>query len=183
MESTLKVIQTFSKIGRIASKVLFVLFTVGVCLCAAGTLSYALGLYGVLKIGGVQIHGLLVDALGAGETGVYMALISSGILCAGKAVLCKFAEKYFANALRDGTPFTLHGAREMQRLGILTMAVSLGCYILAKIICAVLQKVMGGGLDWTNPELETSLSIGVTFIIVSFLLKYGAEKEKGNAEN
>ncbi|MGN0635655.1 MAG: hypothetical protein ACI4I5_05475 [Acutalibacteraceae bacterium] len=183
MESTLKVIQTFSKIGKIASKVLFVLFTVGACFCVAGTLSYALGVYGVLKVGGMQIHGILEDALGAGETGVYMALISSCILCAGQAILCKFAEKYFESELRVGTPFTEQGAREMQRLGILTMAVSLGCYILAKIVCAVLRKVMGGGLDWTNPELETSLSIGVTFIIVSFLLKYGAEREKENAEN
>ena len=42
-------------------------------------------------------------------------------ICAGEAVLAKFAEHYFKRELTDGTPFNLGGAKELMRLGILTI--------------------------------------------------------------
>ena len=49
------------------------------------------------------------------------------IVCAGQAVLAKFAETYFKNKLQAGTPFTFGGAKELLRLGVMFLPGSLLC--------------------------------------------------------
>ena len=55
------------------------------------------------------------------------------IVCAGQAVLAKFAETYFKNKLQAGTPFTFGGAKELLRLGVLTLVIPTGCSVLGSI--------------------------------------------------
>lgn len=62
------------------------------------------------------------------------------ILCAGEAVLAKFAEHYFKRELVDGTPFDLGGAKELRRLGILAICIPIGTQMLAEIIYAVMEQ-------------------------------------------
>ena len=74
------------------------------------------------------------------------------ILCAGEALLVKFAERYFRNELAAGTPFTPAGAGELRRLGILSLVLPAGC---AAAACLVEGVVAGfsGGAQGETPSL------------------------------
>lgn len=111
---TLETIQRFSRLGRTLSKTAFVLAVIGFCGCVLGIFSLALGSDGAIHWGGVTIHGILtgVEELGS----VQAALVGWLILCAGEAVLAKFAERYFRNELTAGIA-----------LGVMFLALSLLC--------------------------------------------------------
>ena len=65
-------------------------------------------------------------------------------ICAGEAVLSKFAEHYFKRELADGTPFNLGGAKELMRLGIFTICIPIGTQIIAEIVYAVMEQTLRG---------------------------------------
>ena len=111
---TLETIQRFSRLGRTLSKTAFVLAVIGFCGCVLGIFSLALGSDGAIHWGGVTIHGILtgVEELGS----VRAALAGWLILCAGEAVLAKFAERYFRNELTAGIA-----------LGVMFLVLSLLC--------------------------------------------------------
>ena len=64
------------------------------------------------------------------------------VVCAGEAVLAKFAEVYFQNELQAETPFTLAGAKELLRLGILTITIPTGCAVAESIVEGVIVGFM-----------------------------------------
>lgn len=105
------------------------------------------------------------------------------IVCAGEAVLAKFAEVYFKNELKAGTPFTLSGARELLRLGILTLAVPTGCVVAGRIVEGIAagfmktERASSIGMYFDN---AASIALGVMFIVISLLCRYGAELGKGD---
>ena len=95
-----------------------------------------------------------------------------------QAVLANFAELYFRNALMAGTPFTQEGARELRRLGILTMVIPTGCAVLAEIVQGILTGFMNVSVDgWMefNFDNESSVVVGVMLIVGSFVCGYGDE--------
>ena len=77
------------------------------------------------------------------------------IVCAGQAVLAKFAETYFKNKLQAGTPFTFGGAKELLRLGVLTLDLSF--------------------------DNGASIVLGVMFLPGSLPCRYGAELTQQDA--
>ena len=93
-------------------------------------------------------------------------------------MLAKFAENYFKNELKAGTPFTFAGAREMLRLGILTLAVPTGCAVAGSIVEGIaagfmnIEKVSAMDMYFDG---AWSIALGVMFIAVSLLCRYGAE--------
>ena len=77
-----------------------------------------------------------------------------------------------------GTPFTQVGARELRRLGILTMVIPTGCAVAAEDVQGILTGFMNVSVDgWMefNFDNESSVVVGVMFIVSSFLCGYGAE--------
>ena len=105
------------------------------------------------------------------------------ILCAGEAVLAKFAEHYFKRELADGTPFDLGGAKELMRLGILAICIPIGVQMIAEIVYAVMEQTMQGvaALQLDNTG---SVTLGIMFIVLSLICRYGAElhEEKRNCK-
>lgn len=152
MKDSLKIIQTLSKIGKICSQISFVCSLVGFGLCIGGMVLKT----EALKLNGVTIHRLLDVNL---DTTTFLSFL---IVCLGQAILSYFAKHYFTRELKDGTPFHLEGAKEMFRLGILTICISL----ITEIICTLLQHE-SMGLHYVQ--------LGVTFIILSIIFRYGAE--------
>lgn len=174
---SLKQIQTLSKIGKVLSKIVFIGSIVGCCGCIAGLLGMIFGNAAAMKIGGVTLHGLMANN-GVNLKSVIPVLAGSCIVFAGGAVLAKFAERYFKNELCSGTPFTLDGANELMRLGILKISISLGCAIAAHIV----QEIIAGLLNVTadaagefSYSSEGAVAMGIVFMIVSVLCRYGAE--------
>jgi len=170
---TLKTIQVLAKVGRILSKIIFILCIVGFCGCIVGILGLALGLES-LKIGDVTIHGLIEEKAEITMPTLYAAMAVGIVYCAAEAVLCKFSETYFKNELIDGTPFTLRGAKELKRLGIIVIVVSLCVGTVCAIGLAIAHNVY--------PEIEKlplesigSVGIGIMMLIASLLCRYGAE--------
>ena len=177
---TLAVIQTLARIGRVICKVLFVCCIVGFCLCLTGVVSLALGAE-TFKLGGVTVHSMIENSADMSLPAVYASLIVGAILCAAECVICKQAEKYLQNELADGTPFTLRGANELMRLGVLTAAVSLG----AVILCSIGLSVAGNtypGLEQISPDAYSSVGVGVAMIVLSLFCRCGAEMLEEKSE-
>ena len=177
-----KILQTIAKIGKILSKVAFVFSIIGICGCFVGLLSNVFGSGKIFKIGGVTIYGLLADFDAYNVKSISATLVAWLIVCIGQAVLAKYAELYFRNALMAGTPFTQVGARELRRLGILTMVIPTGCAVLAEIVQGIMtgfMNVMADGWADLNFDNEASVIVGVMFIVGSFLCGYGAELLEG----
>lgn len=171
---TLNTIQTLSKIGKVLSKINYIFCLIGAIGCAVGLASLPFADQGIFKIGGVTIYGLIVNRAGIDLTALYPAMAGVMILCIGQAVLAKFAELYFKNELTAGTPFTLAGAKEMLRLGILTICIPLGCLIVAEIISGIIAGFLNCD-DLLKIENGGSVTLGVMFIVMSVLCRYGAE--------
>ena len=171
--NTLKVIQTLSKTGKILSRIVFVCCVVGFCGCIIGIVSLGLG-GEVFKLGGVTIHSIIESHSHMSMPALYTAMAVGIVLCAAEAVLSKFAEFYFKNELADGTPFTMRGAKELMRLGILTITIPLGMVIVCSIGVAIADNFF--------PEIEkmsydgyASVGLGIMMIVLSLFCRYGAE--------
>ena len=178
---TLKTIQALSKLGKILSKIAFIFSVIGFCGCIAGLLSLNFGNGGLIKIGGVTLHGLVFENLGFDIKSISAALAGWLIVCAGEAVLAKFAEVYFKNELKAGTPFTLDGAGELQRLGILALAIPLGSSLLGSIaegLAAGLLNTETATAMELYVDNEASLVLGLMFLLGSLLCRYGAEQKE-----
>ena len=182
---SLNIIQKLFKIARVLCEVAFVFAVIGFCATLIGLISLCFGADNVLKIGGVTIHGIISENLGYDIKSVAASLSGLPFICAGAAVTAKFAEVNFKNELKEGTPFTLGGAKEMLRLGIITIAVPTGTAVIGRVV----EGVVAGFMNVEKAEAlemyfdnETSIVLGIMFIAVSLLCRYGAEiKEKGEA--
>ncbi len=177
MEKSLKTIQTLAKIGRALCRIAWICSIIGIAGCALGIFSLIVGTDEALKLGGVTIHGIIANESGLSEGSMYAAMIAGMILCIGELVLALFAEHYFNNERADGTPFTLSGAAEMQRLGILTICISLGAAALAEIAHLIFAHAFRDVAEMHFGDY-TSVGLGIAFIVVSVLLRYGAALEK-----
>ena len=178
MMKSLQTIQTLSKIGKILSKIIFICCTIGAVGCAIGMASLPFADTGVLKIGGVTIHGLIVNRAGIDLNSLYPLMTGAMIVCIGQTILAKFAENYFTHELAVGSPFTVDGAKELLRLGILTICIPLGCLIAAEIVSGIMAGFLNCD-DLLKIENADSVILGVMFIIMSVLCRYGAELEMG----
>ena len=121
---------------------------------------------------------LIVNNAGIDLTSLYPAMTGAMILCIGQTVLAKFAETYFRYELTAGTPFTQDGAKELLRLGTLTICIPLGCLIVAEIVSGIMAGFLNCD-DLLKIENGGSVTMGVMFIIMSVLCRYGAELEMG----
>lgn len=171
---TLKTIQVISKIGKILSTIVYICYIVGIVGCIVGMFSIPFADTGIIKIGGVSIHGLIVNRAGIELNALYPLMIGAMIVCIGHAVTAKFAESYFKNELTAETPFTFSGAKELMRLGILTICVPLGALILAQIASGIAAEFIGCG-EALKLDGGDSIALGIMFIFMSLLCKYGAE--------
>lgn len=172
MEKTLNTIQTLSKIGKILSKIVFIFCIVGAVMCAAGIAVAAFGAEAI-KTAGIDF-GSFIDGGKEMTAELLSAVLVSGIVsCIGEGVTAKFSEIYFKNELKAGTPFTFDGAKELLRLGIIAIAVSLSC----SVVNSIVYKIAGfSGSSDVGSDLGSTIGIGIMFIVMSVILKYGAEK-------
>ncbi len=170
---TLNTVQGFHKAGRIISKVVFILCIVGAALCVAGIVSLALMPEG-FKIGDVTFAAFVKKEAGVSVNTCYAYLAMGIAFCAGEAVLSKFAELYFKRELKAGTPFTFEGAKELIRLGILSLVIPAAAAAVAAIAHAVISSVLGDVAE-NNWNDAFSFGMGFMFIFTGFICRHGAE--------
>lgn len=171
---TLKVLGKLARLGKVLCRIAFVCCIIGFCLCGVAIASLALG-FEPLRLGRVTINGLIRMETPVGMIAMYAAIITAMILCAGEAVLARFAQHYFQRALSDSTPFTLGGAQELKRLGILTICLPLGAQIIAEIVYAALTHASASAVS-LRLSCGSSVLLGALFIVSSLLCRLGAEQ-------
>lgn len=177
MNRSLQIIQVLAKIGKIMSKIIYICCIVGFCGCIVGILSIVIGAHAALKVGSVTLNSVLQAEAHINEATLYTITIVGMLLCAGEGVLARFAEHYFRREIADGTPFHMDGAKELFRLGILTICIPLGTLIAAEILQGVLAGIL--------PNVETmdlkgfdSVELGVMFMVLSLFCRHGAELQQ-----
>lgn len=180
MNKSLKTIQILSKIGRILSKIVFIACIIGAAMCLASIVGLAIGTNDAISIHGKTITQTMADVSDLSIASAYALFCVGLTMCLGEIFTAKFAEKYFTHELEDGTPFTERGAKEMLRLGILTISISLGTSILSSISLAVIKH------SFSNVETQgigsvSAVGLGIVFLIFGVVFRYGAgikEKEE-----
>lgn len=176
--TSLPTIQKLSKLGKVLSNIAFIFSIVGCVGCLLGMIALQSGAGSVLKLGGVTIHGLVGEISGSGNRGITVGLCGWLVVCVGQAVLAKFAVLYFHHELAAGTPFTASGAKELLRLGIMTIAIPLGCDIAGSIVAGIaaglIQAETASGMA-RSFDSSGSIVLGIMFLLGSLLCRYGAE--------
>lgn len=170
---TLNTIQTISKIAMIVCKVISVLCIVGFCLCIVGIVSLAVGAP-AMQFGGVTFESMMQHNTEMTTGSLYAVMTAGAIVCAGEAVLAKFALHYFKREQTDGTPFTSDGAKELLRLGILSLCIPVGTQILAQIAHTICANVMAD-VEPLELDMGGSVIVGALLIVMALLCRYGAE--------
>lgn len=172
MSKSLKTVQTICKVCKVLAEIAFVLFVVIMALMLAAAIFTGTGNFDALvSSGGVVLDDMLQQT---GVTQDYMVavFVCLTIIIAAEAVVAKFINVYFKHELKAGTPFTFEGAKEMLRLGIITIAVPVGASLAATIVFDIMAA--GSGLD-SEFNFEISLGMGLMFLALSPLLKHGTE--------
>lgn len=170
---SLQIIQKLSNLGKVLSKIVFIFCMVGVGLSIAGIASLALDI-GRFNFGGISVRNIIKNEAGVSIGTLYATMGMGVILCSGEAVLAKFAEHYFRGEIQDGTPFNFKRAKELQLLGILTICIPIGINLVAVVVYEIISYIYGNvaSLDLSNIG---SIYLGIMFIILSLVFKYGAE--------
>lgn len=172
MSKSLNTIQKICKVCKILAEIAFVLLIVGTVLMAACGVFIGMGnLEAMLSSGMVNIDDMLRQS-GTTQEYITAVFISLAVVMAAEAVVAKFINVYFKHELKAGTPFTFEGAKEMLRLGIITLAVPIG----ASIVAAIVIAVMSGPADGNGEiSINISLGLGLVFLALSPLLRHGTE--------
>lgn len=177
---SLNTIQTMAKVAKIVSNVIFICAIVGLCLFVGGAVGFAVGFDG-FKLGGVQVNGLVSAQDGLSRGAMIAGLVKGILYCIGAIVIARFSLRYLQNELEAGTPFTKDGAKELQRLGILTAVFSVVAQIVLAIVYTVLEKLYPGEA-FAQIDLGVALTVGLAMIVISQICKYGTQLN-GTAED
>lgn len=183
MEKSLKTVQTISKVCKILAEIAFILLAVLAVILVVAAVGLAAGNTAMINAGRAEELSRLLGQTGLTMDYMVAGCIAGAIFLAAQAVVAKFANVYFKHELKAGTPFTFEGAKEMLRLGIIALAVPVG----ASIVSAILLTVMSASSGVADRiSIDVSLGMGLLFLALSPLLKYGAytaQKAKAAEEN
>lgn len=175
MSKTLSTILTVFKVAKVIAKVVFIL-----CLVGAGGCLFALCILPL--VGNLISSEWLIEE---GFTSIPFACLSclvGAIFCAAEGVFAFLAERYFANVLNQGTPFTKDSSDESFRLGIASIIISVSTSVLSGIIIGIFTLVSENVSDF-NFDASVTLSTGLFFLFMSLIFKYGAELQSLDAED
>ena len=114
---------------------------------------------------------LINDVAGREERVEALAVLWCGaVLTITDGIMLSAVFSYLRKELKDGTPFTERGARQVRHLGVKVIVLS----FVASVVCGVICGCYGVAAPDNIMNL-TSVTFGIALIIVSLILKYGAE--------
>jgi len=163
---TLETIQKVSNVLKILSKIGYILCDVFAIICLA---CLALAIF----VPQVATAGIPIET-------IYSYTVCGFIMLAGESILSRFSFKYFKHELEAGTPFTFEGAKELKKLGIRTIVIPLVTYIITAIAYAIIASTYAG-VDQMEFDTEISIGLGIGYIIMALICKYGAEIQTAEA--
>lgn len=179
MESkTLKTIQTLMKIGKIISGLAFIFGIIQIVACILGIICLATipenFVDEILKLF-VKVE----DTKVLSNATMYVSLSVGIVFSIGEIIIAHYDYEFFKYELSIGTPFDFEVARRLKIISIKQIVVPIICTIVATIIYEIFKATVIG-VEYISFGDEFSLSIGVMFLIFSFVCKYGAEIRQQN---
>ncbi len=175
MSKSLSILQTIAKVAKIVCKVIFILCIVGAVGSLVGLV--VLSIFGPLFVGGGGHQFMDKAELMSGIFGCVTGLI----VCAGEAIHAYHGERYFTHELEAGTPFTQEGAKEIFRLGILSLIVSAAASVLSGIVFGIFL-IFYPEMSDIYMTMSWSLGTGLALLLLSVIFRYGAELRDQHSE-
>ena len=166
---------------------MFVLCIVGLCLSGLALIMFSILGNRALTVGGVNIYGLIWEETGVAVSGamVIAALVCAILSCVSEIILSKKAINYFTDELAVGTPYTFHGAKELKKLGLMTIIIPLVTTLVCSIILSIVTHVSLGELSEEASRGmkitvgSSSIGLGIAMLICSLFCRSGAEIQQG----
>lgn len=169
--SNLEKIQKGMRVLQILSKIILIFAIVGVVLASIGA---TLVVSDVLNMENQFLHFLSVTAeMRKGQLVGILAAAAISLLSDG--ILTAFAYRYFTAELKEGTPFTNAGADRIKQLGIIEIAISI---ISMSVIDGIYENI--GLAEWSRFDDAGGITLGICLILLSMVVRYGAELEQKN---
>ena len=170
---SLQTIQKTCKVFQTLTKIAMILCFIGSGLLLLGLIcSIVISSTGAAVSGGVEtLYKLTASASFYEMVGT---LLAEFVLALTDALLFAYTYKYLSQELSDGTPFTETGATMVRKLGIKLIVMP----IVAAVIAATIYASFG--MDAAEPDNGASVVMGIALILVSLILRYGAELEQKN---
>ena len=169
---SLKTIQTFAKMGKIFSKIVFVASLVGASVCLLSLIKLAILSNTSFEIEGMTFAKFVESEGQLSMASVYASLIVAIIACGAEIFLAKKAEIYFNHELAIGTPFDEKVAKELKMLGVFCIVVGVCVEVISMIVLAIIRRFNEG---ITNFDNYGSFWLGLTLIVFAILCEYGSE--------
>ena len=171
---SLQAIQKTCKIFQTLTKIVMILCFVGSGLLLLGLIcGIVISSTGAVIAGNMETLYRLTSSASFFE--MVGSLLAEFVLTLTDALLFFHAWKYFSAEQADGTPFSHSGADLMKRLGILLIVLPAVATILVGVLHGIFDMVQIEAADVGN---GTSVMIGIMLILVSLILRYGAEMEE-----
>lgn len=179
---TLKAIQIFSKIGKVLSKIVNICCIIGFIGCIVGVVAMLVGGH-VASANGTTLNTIFQTEAGTTVGVVWIAIAVGLIFSISEFIISHMAYRYFKNELEAGTPFTVEGGDQLCRLGISVAWISIAAGILGEIAQGIISEIFTESTEFSCMDFCDNVALGIAFIIVSLLCKYGAELEQKNLKS
>ena len=119
---------------------------------------------------GLALVGVICAIIYITDSSIIAKMLADFVFGLSDGILFLFAYRYFKKETEDGTPFTLDGAEQLQKLGIWTIVLPIVSIAIAAIIYGV-----SGADGAENLSNGASLVLGIAMILFSLVLRCGAE--------
>lgn len=167
--SNLEKIQKGMRVLQILSKIILIVAIVGVALASIGATLVASD---VLNMENQFLHFLSVTAeMSKGQLVGILTAAAISLLFGG--ILTAFVYRYFTAELKEGTPFTNAGADRIKQLGIMEIALSV---ISMWVIDGIYENISLA--EWNRFDDAGNITLGICLILLSMVVRYGAELEQ-----
>ena len=166
---SLEVIQKIVKVLRILAKIAYIFCIIGAVASAIGAAS----LFAIdenSEIWKKALEAIQPDTIDLAA--VRCTCLTGVIVCAAGAVLSWFSKRLFEDELAAGTPFDRHICKDVLKVGIIYLAVSVVSGIIIAIIYACF-KLDADGSGFSG------FTTGIVYIICWLLCRYGADVKEG----
>lgn len=178
---SLRAIQIAARIGKILSKIVFICCVVAAACC--GTAMVVMACYSlIMRMSGGDYITKTEEFFGHNIYYINAGLFCSTVMCIGQAIISRFGEKYFANELKDGTPFTMRGAKELMRLGFIDLGVTVSVFFTSVIVWGIYQA-MSNALPNYPYDKYFDLGTGIALLALALIFRCGAETCANNGCN
>lgn len=166
---SLEVIQKIVKVLRILAKIAYIFCIIGAVASAIGAAS----LFAIdenSEIWKKALEAIKPDTIDLAA--VRCTCLTGVFVCAAGAVLSWFSKRLFEDELAAGTPFDRNICKDVLKVGIIYLAVS----VVSGIIIAIIYACFNLDADGSG---FPGFSTGIVYIICWLLCRYGADVKEG----